>query len=664
MLLLARLSPALHSRECAQSAGGGTKKGSSTDALKIYERIRRDGATPSVPITLAALKLCSSSRYLEAGRTIHRELSDSREMANIFVVNTLIDMYAKCGSVGEARQLFEITATARSSTVVSWNAIIAGYADCGEPRVALELFQRMLDEGFRPDGRTFVAALRACAILALEEEDRQIGEDNVKSKLLERGMALHSQACCYGLESNVYVANTLVDMYGKCSSMADARRVFDRSCHCVISWNTLMMGYAESGDGQEALDLFQRMESEGFRPDGRSYTAAIKACASFASREDGKLLEVVDGSTSSEGGTKIKDGNNDGSTEIQDNSDGSSRMTEDGSTKLKIAGRTTRVFKAGALERGFYLHARAAGDGFQSSVFVANALIEMYGKCGTAADARRIFDAMVDRNVVTWATMVLAYAENGDAGLALRLFRTMREDAGLVPDSGAYIAALKACGALADLERGRKLHEEIAARDDLAAHSILETCVLDFYAKCGSMGEARRVFDSMPRRDLVAWNALIAGYADQGDFDRCFQLFDDMGAKNSGVRPDGVTFLSILSACGHAGLVDRARFYFALMRSPRFGVDPSVEHYNCMVDVLGRANQLGEAMAMVEEMPHGGNVRLWTSLLSSCRKWGNVRVGKIAFEALLALDDRGSPAYVLMANSYENDGFLGFLSRN
>ncbi|XP_024516315.1 pentatricopeptide repeat-containing protein At2g13600-like [Selaginella moellendorffii] len=402
--------------------------------------------------------------------------------------------------------------------------------------------------------------------------------------------------------SNVFLANNLASVFLKCGSLADARLVFDAMEHRnVVSWNTLILGHTTNREAERAWELFERMGSQGFSPTSRTYVAALLAISGLAEGSTGTLIDE-------------------------------------------------KLVKLEFLERVLDLHSQARKKKDLFNGFLANRLIDTYAKCGSLLDARMVFDRMASHDVVSWTSIIVACVENGEAKSGLELFESMN----IEPDARVFAAALKACSILSALQSGRKIHDEISKRG-LSRDGFLCNSLLDFYGKCGSMAAALQVFESMSSgmRNLVTWSTLIAGYGRIGDAERVVQLFQRM--REEGVRPDGITFLSLLRACGHGGFVEKAKEFFAAMVS-QYGIRASLEHYHCMVDILGQANLLNEAVAMAESMPFEASTVTWNTILGACWKWRNVEVAKVAFEASLRLDATQGLAYVLMANVYRSVG--------
>ena len=257
-----------------------------------------------------------------------------------------------------------------------------------------------------------------------------------------------------------------------------------------------------------------------------------------------------------------------------------------------------------------------------------------------------------------WNALIRGFATCGKPRLAINIYQQMlnkkqkkgKENNGdLCPCPHTFVALLQACAKLKDPETGELIHEHVTRIGLLEKDSFVGSSLIQMYVKCGLIQSAQEVFDSMQQRDIAGWNALFTGYTRQGESKLVLEIFDKM--INEGIKPDDVTFLSILSACSHAGSVEKGRLYFDAL-GKEYGIEPTIKHYNCMVDLFGRAGQIKEALSMLRSMPFSPDLVVWTTLLASCRKWGNVEIGRQAFEAALRLDDKHMAAYNAMFNLY------------
>ncbi|XWS30596.1 hypothetical protein CRYUN_Cryun24cG0132400 [Craigia yunnanensis] len=281
---------------------------------------------------------------------------------------------------------------------------------------------------------------------------------------------------------------------------------------------------------------------------------------------------------------------------------------------------------------------------------VRNAAMLMFARCGRIDLARSLFDGFIYKDLVCWASMIDSYAHADLPLEALHLFNQMRLQR-LLPDSIILLAVIRACSVLASLHQARILHGVIF-RCFLEGQLVLDTAVLDLYVKCGCLAYARKVFDKMVERNIISWSTMICGYGMHGHGREALHLFDQMKTL---IKPDHVTFVSILSACSHAGLIAEGWECFNSMVRD-FGVTPTSEHYACMVDLLGRAGQLNQAWVFIERMPVRPDAGVWGALLGACRIHLNIKLAEVAAKALFDLDAENPGRYVLLSNIYASLG--------
>ncbi|XP_024539658.1 pentatricopeptide repeat-containing protein At3g05340-like [Selaginella moellendorffii] len=382
----------------------------------------------------------------------------------------------------------------------------------------------------------------------------------VKAESLGTGAALHSRAFKSGYDTDLSVANALVDMYLNCGSLADARKVFDgMTPQDPVSWNALILGYVTNGEAEEALSIFETNSS--CVSTSQTFCAALKACSSLA----------------------------------------------------------------------------------------ASALVSFYAKCGSIRDAWKVFQKVRLHDAVSWTVMILGLAESGQGELSLQLFHQMRAQ-GYKTDAPTFVAALKGSSSVGALEPLKGIHADIS-RCGLEDDPVVANGIVDGYGKAGDAAKAQQVFESLEKPYAVAWTSVIAAHSHDGDTRMVFKLFDEM--QDEGLQPDGIALLYVLTACSHGGLVHQAKRYFM---EAKYGVRPWAEHYHCMVDVLGRANELEEAVEMVKAMPCEASGVAWRTVLGACKQWKNAAVGKLAFDLLVEVEARHEAGYLLMEAIYASSG--------
>lgn len=312
----------------------------------------------------------------------------------------------------------------------------------------------------------------------------------------------------------------------------------------------------------------------------------------------------------------------------------------------------TSVIKACAdlssLRLGKCVHSHALVSGHGSDRFVEAALVTFYAKSGDLGVARKVFDEMSERTVVAWNSMISAYEQNGCAREAIEVFCRMRER-GVPPDSTTFVSVLSACSQLGALGLGCWVHDYIVG-NGLDLTVVLGTALINMYARCGNVSKSREVFDLMSERNVVTWTAVISAYGMHGYGSQAMELFRRMKAHGS--CPNNVTFVAVLSACAHSGLVHEGRGEYASM-SQEYGLVPGVEHHVCMVDMLGRAGLLDEAYKFTKELDRSEQApAVWTAMLGACKMHKNFDLGVKVAEHLLAAEPNNPSHYVMLSNIY------------
>ncbi|XP_020577243.1 pentatricopeptide repeat-containing protein At4g21065-like [Phalaenopsis equestris] len=300
------------------------------------------------------------------------------------------------------------------------------------------------------------------------------------------------------------------------------------------------------------------------------------------------------------------------------------------------------------IDNGREIHKLAVLTRWELDVFVAAGLIDMYSKCSSVEDARRLFDRMSKRDVVLWNSMIAAYSLNGHPSEALSLFRNMALE-GLKPSVATLVTVISASADAAALPRGREIHG-FSWRMGFSSADKVKTALLDMYAKCGWVRLARVLFEQLLEKRVVSWNAMISGYAMHGHADEALTLFEKM-RKEAILLPDNITFVGVLSACSHAGLLLEGRRFFDSMLHD-FSIKPTVQHYTCMIDLLGHAGRLEEANQLISKMPMKPDSGVWGALLNGCKIHGDVELGEKALRKLIELEPDDAGNYVILSNIY------------
>uniref|UniRef100_A0A0E0QYR7 Cupin type-1 domain-containing protein n=1 Tax=Oryza rufipogon TaxID=4529 RepID=A0A0E0QYR7_ORYRU len=471
----------------------------------------------------------------------------------------------------------------------------------GVVRRCLPLYRALLRSGTaRPDHLTFPFLLKACARL------REWGY----------GDAALAHVLRLGLDSDVFVVNAATHFLSIRGPMENARRLFDRSpVRDLVSWNTLIGGYVRRGNPAEALELFWRMVAEDavVRPDEVTMIAAVSGCGQMRDLELGRRLHgFVD-------------------------SDGVS------CTVRLMNALMDMYIKCGSLEM-----AKSVFERIEHRTVVSwTTMIVGFAKFGLMDNARKVFDEMPERDVFPWNALMTGYVQCKQCKEALSLFHEMQE-ASVVPDEITMVNLLTACSQLGALEMGMWVHRYIE-KHRLVFSVALGTSLIDMYAKCGNIEKAIHIFKEIPEKNALTWTAMICGLANHGHANEAIEHFRTM--IELGQKPDEITFIGVLSACCHAGLVKEGREFFSLMET-KYHLERKMKHYSCMIDLLGRAGHLDEAEQLVNTMPMEPDAVVWGAIFFACRMQGNISLGEKAAMKLVEIDPSDSGIYVLLANMY------------
>lgn len=580
-----------------------------------------------------------------------------------------MDMYGNCGALADARLVFD---NMQKRNVFSWNIMIAAYALQGQGKDALTLFTQMHSERIDPDRVTYSAILSVCSDLG------NLGEAKV----------IHGCIVKDGLDSDTRVGTALINLYGKCGTPEDARMAFEKIYHKdVISWTMMITAFTEHGHPKEAIQLYHQMQLQGTNADKLIFISILGACASVAALKEGKEIHAAIVKAGLESDDVVgnalmnmysKDVNmidacrvfekinqrcvvswNTMISAYAQHNNGKEalllfqQMQQEGlqPDEITFLSFSRSCFNSATLADGKLLHRSATDRGYASNCAVGTALVVMYGKCGSLQDAWMVFEEIEQRDVASWNAMIAAYVQNGQHKDALQTYRKMQQEA-VKPNEVTFISVLGACANLAALAEGKVVHATVV---DGKFESNLRVCnaLINMYAKCGSLEEALGLFDRMHHRDVVSWNALITAHAQHGHVKEALQLFLQM--QHKGILPDDITFMGVLSACNHGGMVDDGHRYFTSMHDD-YGITPTLEHYGCMIDLFGRAGHLQEAEDFIRKMPIQPNALVWMSLLGACRAYGDMQRGKWAAEQLIMVDPQFAAPYVVLANIYAAEG--------
>ncbi|KAM7277460.1 hypothetical protein ACFE04_019326 [Oxalis oulophora] len=439
---------------------------------------------------------------IKALKIIHTDILKNSLSQSNFLVTKMVDVCDEYGDLDYARLLFvQVT----DPNVFLFNAVIRAYAHNYKYSLAISLYKQMLDLNHKsqilPDKFTFPFVVKSCAGLQCDSLGKQV----------------HAHLSKFGPKSQLETENALVDMYSKFDNLEAACKVFDEMTHRdVISWNSLISGYV---------------------------------------------------------------------------------------------------------------------------------------RVGVMRKAKMVFDLMPFRTIVSWTAMISGYTRSSFFSEALDIFRRMQM-AGIEPDEISMVSVLPACAQSGALELGKWIHT-YCDKNRLLRKITICNALIEMYSKCGCINEAKRVFDQMRARDVISWSTMISGLANHGKAEEAINLFKKMRKTN--VEPNAITFVGILSACAHTGLWQEGLNYFESMRK-QYHIEPEIEHYGCLVDILGRTGRVSQAMDVITDMPLKADAKIWGSLLSSCRSYPNLEIAIIAVEKLEEFEPDDTGNYVLLSNIYADLG--------
>ncbi|XP_022924847.1 pentatricopeptide repeat-containing protein At3g29230 [Cucurbita moschata] len=496
-------------------------------------------------------------------KQLHAQILKSDLHLDLYVVPKLISAFSLCRQMPLATNAFN---QVQYPNVHLYNTLIRAHAQNSQPSQAFSTFFTMQFDGLYPDNFTFPFLLKACT-------------GNGWLPVIEM---VHAQIEKFGFMSNVVVPNSLIDSYSKCGSggILTAKKLFVSmgDCRDVVSWNSMISGFAKGGLYEEARKVFDKMP--------------IRDSISWNTMLDGYV-------------------------------------------------------KAGKMDDAFKLFDAMP----ERNVVSWSTMLLGYCKVGDMEMAQTLFDKMPTRNLVSWTIVISGFAEKGLAKVAIGLFDQM-EEAGVKLDNGAVISILAASAESGLLGLGEKIHASIK-NHNFKCTTEISNALVDMYAKCGRLDIAYNVFNDIQNKDVVSWNAMLHGLAMHGHGEKALELFKRM--KEKGFSPDKVTMIGVLCACSHAGLIDDGIRYFSSMEK-NYALVHEIEHYGCMVDLLGRKGRLEEAIRLIRTMPMEPNVIIWGTLLGACRMHNAVELAREVLDHLVKLEPSNPGNLSMLSNIYAAAG--------
>ncbi|KAF7844800.1 pentatricopeptide repeat-containing protein [Senna tora] len=483
-----------------------------------------------------------------------------------------------------------------------WNAIIRSYSHGCDPRGALVILCLMLELGIRLDKFSFSLVLKACSRMGLMKE----------------GMQIQGLLCKTQIGTDVYLQNCLMGWFLSFGCVHFARQLFDvMPSRDTVSYNSMIDGYVKHGMVEEARELFDDMPLW--------------------------KKNLITWNSMMGGYVRSKDG-----------------LKFAWNLFLKMPERDLISWNTmidGCVKHGNIEDAQALFNKIPRKDLVSWAtMIDGYVKLGNVHVARSLFDKMPERNTISCNTMMAGYVQNGYCTEALKLFHDMKRAENMPPDDTTLLIVLTAITQLGHIEVGAVIHRYLEDKN-YSLNGKLGVALIDMYSKCGSIESAISVFESIEQKSVDHWNAVIGGLAIHGIGEMAFNFLLEM--EKHSVKPDDITFIGVLSACGHAGLLKEGLVCFELMQRV-YKVEPKVQHYGCMVDILSRAGHVEAAKKLVEAMPIKPNDVIWRTLLSACQIYENFSVGEPIAQHMIELNSCSPSSYVLLSNIYASVGMWDY----
>ncbi|KAL8059856.1 hypothetical protein ABFX02_03G114100 [Erythranthe guttata] len=556
--------------------------------------------------------------------------------SSAFLSARLISSYSKLSLLNDARKVFDNSPEDCFFSSLFWNSMLRAYVSDFRYENAIQLYCQMREFGVQQDGFGFPLIIKACAMRGDVRLCRSV----------------HCHVIQMGFRNNLHVNNELVGMYGEIGLNEVALQVFGRMpLRSCVSWNVMISGFTKNHDCEGAFTIFSRMENEGWEPNSVTWTSLISSFARCGFRD--KTWELY----------------------VSMREKGVCATAESIAVVVSVCDQTPI--------RGSIVHAHVISAGFEKYIFVINALISMYGKNGDVEKAEYLFSGIESKSIVSWNALISAYAQSRlcDEALSaflrlnstarpnvvswtavinafatsdkhksttLELFRNM-QFARVSANAVTVATVLSVCAELSALPLGREIHAH-TIRKLIDSDILVKNGLINMYMKCSSLRKGYSVFEGTICKDVISWNIMITGYGIHGLGKDALGIFHRMVSE--GIKPDEVTFVAVLSACSHSGLVAQGDELFEQMNRV-FRIEPKIEHYACMVDLFGRAGLLDEAGRVLKSMPMRPNVHVWGAFLNTCKMHENTDSAEEICSRIFDLESEGTMgSYMLLSNLY------------
>ncbi|XP_065880623.1 pentatricopeptide repeat-containing protein At2g13600 isoform X2 [Euphorbia lathyris] len=578
---------------CAMKACGAL--GYSNLAFQLHGLAEKFGFSSDLTIGDSVIDM-----YIKCGAVNYAEKVFLRiPNPSLFCINSMVYGYSRAYGVGKALDLFN---RMPERDCVSWNMMVSILSQRGIGVPTLCIFVEMWTQGFRPNSMTYASVLSICTSFGY----------------LEWGTHLHARVVRMEPVLDVYLGNGLINMYAKSGCLELAKRVFDSLTNRnAVSLTCLIDGIANCGFDEEALLLFNQMREVPVVFDEFTLVVILKICSHSNYISIGRQLQAFTIKTATDSFVPV--GN----------------------------ALVTMYSKCGDIQ--------SASLAFHfmpvRNIISWTSIITAFSQVGDVEKAEAFFEKMPERNVITWNSMIGMYTQHGLWEYGFKLYVQMQREC-VMPDEITFATSISGCADLAMLKLGIQI---VAQAEKLGCGSDVSVAnsVVTMYSRCGQIEEAAKVFDTISVKDLVSWNSMMAGYAQNGQGRKVLEIFGNMLRLKC--IPDHISYVSLLSGCSYSGLVTEGKHYFKSM-SEDYSISPTDEHYSCMVDLLGRAGLLDEAKNLIDEMPFKPNADVWRAFLGSCKTHGNAELAEFALRNLLELDVHDNRSLILLAHIYSESG--------
>ncbi|EEF41946.1 pentatricopeptide repeat-containing protein, putative [Ricinus communis] len=475
---------------------------------------------------------------------------------------------------------------------------------------------------------------------------------------LNQGKHLHARLIVSGLASSNNFASKLISFYTETRQLSIVRKLFDRIPKPNFYQRTVLIGaYSRHGFYQDVLDVFSEMQNERLRPNKFVIPSVLRACGHVFDLQTGKILHSVILRHLFESDVVVNTALIDMYSRCRHVE--KARKVFDGMQEKDLVALNAMVLgyaQNGFAKEGFLLVEQMQMLDIKPNLVTWNTLISGFAQAGDKVMVQELFGLMsmhgFEPDVISWTSVISRFVQNSHNEAAFAAFKQMLQH-GAYPNSATISSLLPACASLANVRHGRELHGyafAIGVEEDIYVRSA----IVDMYSKCGLISEARMLFSKMPERHTVTWNSMIFGYANHGYCDEAIELFNQM-EKTEAKKIDHLSFTAVLTACSHGRLVELGQSLFLLMHE-KYKIVPRLEHYACMIDLLGRAGKLSEAYDMIKTMPVEPDLFVWGALLGACRQHGEIDLAEIAARHLAELEPRNAGNNMLLSNLYADAG--------